>query len=142
MHVRNDGKQVVVSGRTRRLLARGMLVATMAVGLAACGGSDNATLGKSADIVIDSQGFKPNQAEISVGQEVIFSVINNDTRPHTFTLPYLFVDVDNFIDRPIAPGERIDVKIKADEVPLAGYYSFYSKDLQFEGYQGKLFVKP
>lgn len=116
------------------------LAATMLF-LAACGGDDAETLGKTADIVIDNQGFTPDRAEIKVGQEVIFSVLNNDTRPHTFTLPYIAVDEDNFIDEVIAPGERIDVKIKATERPPAGFYSFYSKEFQAEGYQGQIAVK-
>jgi len=127
------------SGTARKLVGSLVLTASV-VGLAACGGDDGTTLGKSADIIIDNQGITPKESQIQVGKEVVISVLNNDTRTHSFTLPYIAVDEDNFIDEAIAPGERIEVKIKATEIPSAGFYSFYSKDSQFEGYQGKINV--
>jgi len=125
--------------RSRRLVGS-LLIAATALTLASCAGDDGTTLGESADIVIDNMGFTPDEATIKVGQEVVFSVLNKDTREHTFTLPFIFTDLDNFIDEPIAPGERIEVKIKATEVPRDGFYSFYSKSHQDEGYQGRIEV--
>lgn len=121
-------------GRGQRWLVAGMM-AVVLVGLAGCGDGGGPSLSKSADIVIDNQGFKPNVAQVKVGQEVVFTVFNKDSRPHSFTLTFLDVDKD------IAPGQKVDVKLKATEVPPAGFYSFYSKNHQQEGYQGRINVE-
>ncbi|MGH9189272.1 MAG: cupredoxin domain-containing protein [Acidimicrobiales bacterium] len=123
-------------GRSRRWLAAGMTAVAL-LGLAGCGDDKGSKLGKgeNADIVIDNQGFKPNEAQVQVGQEVVFTVFNKDSRPHTFTLPFLE------IDKEIPPGQQVDVKLKATEVPPAGFYSFYSNNHQSEGYQGRINVE-
>ena len=129
-HTRTDVR------RTWRVLAAGAAVLAAVVGLSACGGDDKGeALSESADIVIDKHGYSPEELKVKVGQEVSFTVLNKDTRPHTFTLTFLD------INRDIAPGQKVDIKLKASEVPPAGFYSFYSNNLQHEGYQGKINVE-
>jgi plastocyanin len=124
----------LVGRRTR--LAAVLVAVAMALALVGCGGGgDDNKLGDTADIVIDKMGFQPNKLEVRVGQEVTFSVLNKDDRPHTFTLTFLDINKD------IPVGQRVDIRFKADQVPPAGFYSFYSNEHQSEGYQGKIIVK-
>jgi len=122
---------------TRRALA-GIIAAVMMLGLAACGGGgdDDNVLGSRGepDVVINDQGFEPDELEMRVNEEVRFTVANQDDRPHTFTLTFLDVDEE------IPPGETKDITLRATQVPEAGFYSFYSKNHQGEGYQGKIQV--
>lgn len=115
-----------------------LLALAMAVGLAGCG-DDTEDAGsfdsKGADIVIDKVGFHPDSFEIKVGEEVSVEVLNKDDRDHTFTLTFLDVDV------PVPAGQSAIVKLKADEVPAAGFYTFYSKDRQVDGYFGRIDVE-
>ena len=129
-HTRTDVR------RTLRVLAAGAAVLAAVVGLSACGGDDEEReLSQSADIVIDNQGYKPDRLQVKLGQEVTFTVLNRDSRPHTFTLTFLDINKD------IAPGQKVDIQLKATEVPPAGFYSFYSNNLQHEGYQGRIEVE-
>jgi plastocyanin len=123
---------------TRRALT-GIIAAVMMLGLAACGGGDDDdnVLGSAgeADVVINDQGFEPDELEMRVGEEVRFTVANEDDRPHTFTLTFLDIDQE------IPPGEARDITLRATQVPDAGFYSFYSKNHQAEGYQGRIQVE-
>lgn len=117
-----------------------LLALAMAVALAGCGDDDDDgnSLGgssESADIVIDETGFNPDELQLNVGEEVSVSVLNKEDRDHTFTLTFLDVDV------PIPAGERVTVKLKADEVPRDGFFSFYSKNHQIDGYFGRINVE-
>ncbi len=125
---------------TRRALA-GIITAVMVLGLAGCGGGgddDSNVLGgrgSRADVVITKNGFEPDELEMQVGQEVRFTVANEDDRPHSFTLTFLDVDQE------IPPGGRTDITLKATEVPRDGFYSFYSKNHQSEnGFHGQIKV--
>jgi plastocyanin len=128
-HTRTDVR------RTWRALAAGAAVLAAVLGLSACGDDERGeALTETADIIIGKEGFNPNELRVKVGQEVSFTVLNRDSRPHTFTLTFLD------INRDIAPGQKVDVKMRATEVPPAGFYSFYSNNLQHEGYQGRIYV--
>lgn len=123
---------------TRRVLT-GIIAAVMVLGLAGCGGGgdDDNVLGSGgkADVVITKMGFEPDDLEMQVGQEVNFRVANKDKRPHTFTLTFLDIEQE------IPAGGSADIKLKATEVPTAGFYSFYSKNFQNEnGFHGRIKV--
>ncbi len=123
---------------TRRALA-GIIAAVMVLGLAGCGGGDDDqnVLGSAgrADVLITKNGFEPDKLEVRVGEEVRFTVANEDKRPHTFTLTFLEIDQE------IPPGGTTDITLKATQVPDAGFYSFYSKNHQSEnGYHGQIKV--
>jgi plastocyanin len=122
---------------TRRALT-GIIAAVMVLGLAGCGngGDDDNVLGSAgkADVRITDQGFEPDELEVRVGEEVRFTIANEDDRPHTFTLTFLEIDQE------IAPDSTADITLKATQVPDAGFYSFYSKNHQGEGYQGRIKV--
>ncbi len=123
---------------TRRALA-GIIAAVMVLGLAGCGGGDDDqnVLGSAgrADVLITKNGFEPDKLEVRVGEEVRFTVANEDTRPHTFTLTFLEIDQE------IPAGSSTDITLKATQVPDAGFYSFYSKNHQSEnGYHGQIKV--
>lgn len=123
--------------RSRRVLAGVLLALAMAVALAGCGGDDDdGALGSgSADIVIDETGFNPDELSLTVGEEVSFTVLNKEDRDHTFTLTFLDVDV------PVPAGQRVTVELKAEEAPRDGFFSFYSKDHQIDGYFGRINVE-
>ncbi|MGQ0744160.1 MAG: hypothetical protein ACT4OS_07485 [Acidimicrobiales bacterium] len=128
--------------KSRRRVGRVLLAAALTMGLGACADDSDESLGQSADIVFDNLGIaKGKESTVKVGDEIVFSVLNKDTRPHTFVLPQIFVDEDNFIEEVVEPGERIDVKIKITEKPRDGFYSFYSKEFQVDGYFGRLNVE-
>lgn len=123
-----------VGRRTR--LAAVLVTVAVALTMVGCGGGGGSNkLGNEADIVIDNMGFKPKDLEVRVGQQVTFSVLNKDKRPHTFTLTFLDINKD------IPVGQRVNIDFKADQVPPAGFYTFYSNEHQSEGYSGKIVVK-
>lgn len=111
-----------------------MLAASMALAMVGCGGGGDKTL-NTADIVIDNLGFHPSTVTVRANSEVTLSVLNKDKRDHTFVLTFLDVN------KPIPQGQRVDVKLKIGNPPPAGFYSFYSDQYQYEGYQGKIKVK-
>lgn len=122
---------------TRRALA-GIIGVVMVLGLAGCGGGDDDNVLGSrnrADVLITNMGFEPDKLEVRVGEEVRFTVANQDDRPHIFTLTFLD------IEKEIPPGASTDITLRAPEVPPAGFYSFYSKNFQSEnGFQGQIKV--
>ncbi len=128
-----------VGMRTTRRALTGIIAVVMVLGLAGCGNGDDGdnVLGSAdrADVRITNQGFEPNELEVRVGEEVRFTVANEDDRPHTFTLTFLGIDEE------IAPGETKAITLEATQVPDAGFYSFYSKNHQAEGYQGRIQVE-
>ncbi len=134
----NDVSTVSVRA-TRRALA-GIIAVVMVLGLAGCGGggddNDNVLGSRNrADVLITDMGFEPDELEVRVGEEVRFTVANEDSRPHSFTLTFLD------IDKEIPPGASTDITLRAPEVPPAGFYSFYSKNHQSEnGFHGQIKV--
>lgn len=129
-------------GRFRRLVA-GALVAVAVMAMVACGDDDDdngsrslgETTERSADIVIEKFGFMPDELSVTVGQEVTFSVANRDSQDHTFTLPFLEIDT------PVPAGESATITMKVDEVPRDGFFAFYSKGKQPQGFSGKIEVE-
>lgn len=135
------GPQSRSIGRARRLVA-GALVAVAVLAMAACGDdddNDSRSLGgsseRAADIVIEKFGFMPDELSVTVGQEVTFSVANRDSQDHTFTLPFLEIDT------PVPAGESATITMKVEEVPRDGFFSFYSKGKQPQGFSGKIEVE-
>ena len=136
--IRGDEVSTVGMRATRRALA-GIIAAVMVLGLAGCGDGDDDdnVLGSRnrADVLITDQGFEPDELEVRVGEEVRFTVANDDERPHTFTLTFLDIEQE------IPAGGSADITLKAPEVPEAGFYSFYSKNHQNEnGFHGQIRV--
>lgn len=128
-----------VSVRATRRALTGIIAVVMVLGLAGCGGDgdDEKVLSarNRADVLITDMGFEPDELEVRVGEEVRFTVANEDERPHTFTLTFLDIEQE------IPAGGSADITLKAPEVPEAGFYSFYSKNHQAEnGFHGKIKV--
>lgn len=128
-----------VSVRATRRALTGIIAVVMVLGLAGCGGDgdDEKVLSarNRADVLITDMGFEPDELEVRVGEEVRFTVANEDERPHVFTLTFLDIEQE------IPAGGSADITLKAPEIPEAGFYSFYSKHHQAEnGFHGKIKV--
>jgi plastocyanin len=68
-------------------------------------------------IRLTDHGFDPSYFEAAVGQDVEVTLVNAGTRPHTFTIDALDVDVA------VAPGETTTITIP---LPPLGEYTFVS----------------
>jgi hypothetical protein len=69
-------------------------------------------------IELTDRGFIPSRFENAINQEIHFTLINSGTRPHTFTIDALDVDVA------LAPGERNTLTIPSPR--RLGQYIYYS----------------
>ena len=138
--IRGDEDVSTVGMRATRRALAGIITAVMVLGLAGCGNGDDDNdnvLGSRnrADVLITDQGFEPDELEVRVNEEVRFTVANEDSRPHTFTLTFLDIEEE------IPAGGSADITLRAPEVPEAGFYSFYSKHHQSEnGFHGQIRV--
>jgi plastocyanin len=125
--------------RCKRFLGVGLVTMAMVVGLAACGGgSSGKSLSSSADVVAKDSPkphFDPNTLKATAGSDVSFSFRNDGKVVHNFTLSYAGVDVD------VPPGQTVQVKFKVpDKVKGVDYFTFYDKNYQGDGMQGRLNV--
>ena len=68
-------------------------------------------------IRLTDHGFDPAYFEAAVGQDVDVTLVNQGSRPHTFTIAALAVDVA------VAPGETTTVTIPS---PPLGEYDYVS----------------
>ena len=68
-------------------------------------------------IRMTDQGFDPSYFEAAVGQDVEVTLVNQGTRPHTFTITALDVDVT------VPPGETTTITIPS---PPLGEYEYVS----------------
>lgn len=119
----------------------GLLVVALVVGLAACGDGDDEKRvgGITPDVVAKSDPkphFEPDELEARVGDDVSFSLKNEGKQVHNFTLSFLGVDQD------VQPGQTVEIRFKVTEPPKGlDYFTFYDKNFQGEGMQGKLKIE-
>lgn len=130
--------------RIKRFVGPGFVVMALVVGLAACGGggSSTATVGgsktSSADLVAKDNPtphFEPTTLQASANSDVSFTFKNEGKVVHNFTLSFLGVNQD------VKPGQTVQIKFKLTPPPKGlKYYTFYDKNYQGEGMQGRLNV--
>jgi plastocyanin len=122
----------------------GLVLVALVVGLAGCGGDDDddgRSLGGrgTADVVAKSEPkphFDPDELQARVGDEVSFSLKNEGDRVHNFTLSFLGIDQD------VQPGQTIEIRFRVSEPPKGiDFFTFYDKNFQGEGMQGRLNVE-
>ncbi len=128
--------------RVKRFAAGLLVLVALVVGLAGCGGDDDdgrRVGGTAADVVAESDPkphFDPDELEARVGDEVSFSLKNEGDRVHNFTLSFLGVDQD------VQPGQTVEIRFRVTEPPKGlDYFTFYDKNFQGEGMQGRLNVE-
>lgn len=126
--------------RIKRFVGSGLVLLALVVGLAGCGSDDEERqLGGGADLVAKSDPrphFEPKELRAPLGSEVTFSVKNEGDRVHNFTLSFLGIDQD------IQPGQTVQIRLKVDPPPEGlNFYTFYDKNYQAEGMQGRLNVE-
>jgi hypothetical protein len=69
-------------------------------------------------VELTDRGFIPSRFETAINQEITFTLVNTGTRPHTFTIDELGVDVA------LAPGETKMLTIPSPR--RLGQYTYYS----------------
>lgn len=69
-------------------------------------------------IELTDRGFVPSRFENAINQEITFTLVNSGTRPHTFTIDELDIDVA------LAPGETKTLTIPSPR--RLGQYRYYS----------------
>jgi hypothetical protein len=69
-------------------------------------------------IALTDRGFIPSRFENAINQEIAVTLVNSGTRPHTFTIDELDVDVA------VAPGETKQLTIPSPR--RLGRYPYYS----------------
>ncbi len=123
-------------------LGAGLLLVALLVWVAGCGeDADDATpVGRgSADVVARSDPkphFDPDKLSARVGDEVSLSIRNEGDQVHNFTLSFLGIDQD------VQPGQTVEVRFTVTEPPKGlDFYTFYDKNFQGEGMQGRLQVE-
>lgn len=80
---------------------------------------DFVVVGGVITIRMTGHGFDPQAFQIAVGHHIEVTLINTDTRPHTFTMEALGVDVT------VLPGQTVRFTISA---PRYGDYVYLSTD--------------
>ena len=128
--------------QVKRFVGVGLAIAALVVGLAGCGGDDDdeqRLTGSQPEVVAKSDPkphFEPKELTARLGSEVSFDVKNEGDKVHNFTLSFLGVDQD------IQPGETVQIKFTVTEPPKGlDFYTFYDKNFQGEGMQGRLNVE-
>ncbi len=127
----------------KRFVGTGLAIVALVVGMVGCGGGggddDDDAIGGVAVVVAKSDPnprFEPKQLKARVGSEVSLAVKNEGNKVHNFTLSYLGVDQD------IPPGQTVQVKFTVTEPPKGvEFFTFYDKNFQGEGMQGRLNVE-
>lgn len=127
--------------QVKRFVGTGLAIVALAVGLAGCGGGDDEeeTVGFANVVVAESDPkphFDPKELEARVGQQVSILVKNEGDMVHNFTLSFLGIDQD------VQPGQTAEVKFTVTEPPKGvEFFTFYDKNFQGEGMQGRLNVE-
>lgn len=126
--------------QVKRFVGTGLAIVALVAGMAGCGGGgDSETLGGGAVVVAKSTPtprFEPKELKARVGTEVSLLVKNEGNKVHNFTLSYLGIDQD------IQPGQTAQVKFTVTQPPKGvEYFTFYDKNFQGEGMQGRLNVE-
>ena len=119
------------------------LIGVIAFGLGACESDNEDERGAlSRGVVATSKTgdprWDPEELEARLNQEVSFSITNEDTREHNFTLTHVFTDPDNFVNVDVPAGDARSVRFTIRERPRDGFLSFYCRFHQAEGMQGKI----
>ncbi len=124
-----------------RPLAALLAAVVMAVGLGACGGdSDSSAVGLGELTTNRFFRFEPDEFEVRFDRETSFTLVNNDSRKHNFTLSYVFVDLDNFVNVDVEPNSTANVTFTVKERPRDGFFTFYCRYHQSEGMSGRIRV--
>lgn len=122
-----------------KILIAGLFSVLLALVAGGCssGGDETLDLSESGSTVVVAKGgntphFDPDKIKVPVGEEVTFTLKNEDKVPHNFTISYLGVDVD------VEPGQSARVTFTA---PDKGTLNFYDSKFQGEGMAGKIEVE-
>jgi len=128
--------------QVKRFVGVGFAIVALVVGLAGCGDGDDDgdTLGGSrAELIAESDPtphFEPKELKARVGDEVSFDLRNEGDRVHNFTLSFLGIDQD------VQPGETVQIRFRVTEPPKGlDFFTFYDKNHQADGMQGRLNVE-
>jgi plastocyanin len=129
--------------RLKRFGAGLVVLVAVVVGLAGCGDGDDdegrRVGGTTADVIARSDPkphFDPEELQARVGDEVSFTLRNEGDQVHNFTLSFLGVDQD------VQPGQTVEIRFRVTEPPKGlDFFTFYDKNFQGEGMQGRLNVE-
>ena len=129
--------------RGKRWLAYALIGVVATLGLGACGGNGEEKQEVTGLLAAADVGgvprFEPTTVYVRFGQEAAFTYQNKDEkREHSFTLPFIFVDKDNFLSVDVPPGQSRTIRFPVRERPRDGFLSFYCRFHQGEGMQGKI----
>jgi plastocyanin len=122
-----------------RIAPLALVTILAALGLAACGGDDEETVGDSQtiepsavtveeDVELGDFFIEPGVIEATLGNQVALSLENTGEEAHTFTIDEFFVD------EPVPAGEDAEVEFIPNE---AGEFNYYCK-IHPEGMRGAL----
>lgn len=108
--------------RPRLLALIGLVLATGLV-LAACGGDSDAGDGGGGGgggggntIVIEGFAFHPDTLSAGAGEQVMFTITNNDSVTHSFTLD------DGGVSKDVQGGQTIEVTVPFPTSGSAGFH--------------------
>jgi len=128
--------------QVKRFVSSGLAVTALVVGLVACGGGGSSksvgAKNSSADVVASdtpTPHFAPNTLRADSGSDVSFTLKNDGKVVHNFTVSFLGIDKD------VQPGQTVPITFKVPPPPKGvKYYTFYDKNYQGNGMQGRLNV--
>lgn len=127
--------------QVKRFVGTGLAIVALVVGMAGCGGGDDdeRLTGSRPEVVAESEPkphFEPKELTARLGTEVAFDLKNEGDKVHNFTLSFLGVDQD------VQPGETVQIKFTVTEPPKGvEFFTFYDKNYQGEGMQGRINVE-
>jgi plastocyanin len=126
--------------RVKRMVGAALAVMALTAGMVGCSSeSKSKSVGASADVKAKDDPkphFDPDVLQAALNSEVAFSLKNDGKVVHNFTLSFLGVDQD------VQPGETVQVRFTVKQPPHGEqFFTFYDKNYQGEGMQGRLNVK-
>jgi plastocyanin len=125
--------------RKRHRLAAVLASAVAVVGLGACGdGGGGGGVGLNELTATNMLRFEPDQFQVPFEREFSLTFTNNDNQRHNFTLSHVFVDLDNFVNVDVEPGESKLVSFTVRERPRDGFFTFYCRYHQSQGMSGRI----
>jgi len=129
--------------QVKRFVSTGLAATALVVGLVGCGGGSSSSKsvgGKSvsADVVASDSPtphFEPKILRATSGSDVSFTLKNEGKVAHNFTVSFLGIDQD------VQPGQTVPITFKVPPPPKGvDYYTFYDKNYQGDGMQGRINV--